>query len=77
MVTMSINDLQNINNIRQTSHYIRVNTPQTEKKMTEEQNLFDSSVSYQNQSSFLLFPGSNEYDDEETANQKNNNSFFL
>jgi len=72
---MSINDLQNINNIRQTHHYIQVNTPNTQKELTKEQNLFDSSPSY-NQT-FLLFPGSNEYDNEETAKQKQQNNLFL
>ena len=72
---MSINDLQNINNIRQTHHYIQVNTPNTRKELTQEQNLFDSSPQY-NQS-FLLFPGANEYDNEETAKQKQKNNLFL
>lgn len=72
---MSINDLHNINNIKQTHHYIQVKTPNTQKELTQEQNLFDSSPGY-NQS-FLLFPGTNEYDNEETVKQKQNFNLFI
>lgn len=77
--TMSINDLNNINNARQVHHYIQVNTPQTDKKMDQESNLFDTAPHYdQNYNQgYSLFPGTNEYDDEETAKQKEGMNFFL
>ena len=72
---MSINDLYNIGNIKQSHHYIQVKTPNTQKELTKEQNLFDSSSGYKQ--SFLLFPGSNEYDNEETAMKKQQFNLLL
>ena len=77
LVYMSINDLQNINNIRQTHHYIQVNSSNTEKKMSQEQSLFDFSSSNNSGQSFLLFPGGNEYDDEQSAKDKSNFNLFM
>ena len=80
MGLMSINDLQNINNMRQTHHYIRVNSSNINKEMSQEQNLFDmSSKNYANQNTneFLLFPSSNQYDDENTTNLKSINNLFI
>lgn len=77
---MSINDLQNINNMRQTHHYIRVNSSNINKEMSQEQNLFDMNskgYSQQNTNEFLLFPSSNTYDDEKTVQEKANNNLFL
>lgn len=65
---MSINDLFNIGGIKQSSHFIQVNNTNTRKELSKEENLFDSSTS--SNQSFLLFPGANEYDNEETANKK-------
>lgn len=73
---MSINDLQNINNIRQTHHYIQVNTPSTDKQLSQEQNFFDME-SNNKQGEFLLFPGSNQYDDEQSAKNKQNQFFYM
>lgn len=61
---MSINDLQNINNFRQTHQYIQVNSANINKQMSEEQNLFDTTpkkYSNQNTNELFLFPSPNEY----------------
>ncbi len=73
---MSINDLFNIGNISQANHFIQVNNTNTRKELSKEENLFDSSTSSNNQS-FLLFPGANEYDNEETANKKQQFNLFM
>ncbi len=73
---MSINDIYNINNFNYARVNLQVNGPNTQKKLTQEQNLFDSAPN-NNNPSFLLFPGSNEYDDEDLTKQKNKNNFFL
>ena len=77
---MSINDLQNINNFRQTSQFIQVNSANINKQMSEEQNLFDTTpkkYSNQNTNEFLLFPSSNQYDDEKTSKFKTQDNLFL
>ena len=77
---MSINDLQNINNFRQTHQYIQVNSANINKQMSEEQNLFDTTpkkYSNQNTNELFLFPSSNQYDDEQTAKFKAQDNLFL
>lgn len=77
---MSINDLQNINNFRQTHQYIQVNSANINKQMSEEQNLFDTTpkkYSNQNTNELFLFPSSNQYDDEKTAKFKAQDNLFL
>lgn len=76
---MSINDLQNINNFRLTHQYIKVQTSNTDKQMSQEQSLFsfNSGDFKQSEGEFLLFPGSNEYDDEQTVKNKADWNLFL
>jgi len=80
MGLMSINDLQNINNIRQTHHYIRVNSPNINKEMSQEQSLFDMNprnYSQQNSNELFLFPGSNSYDDDISSLFKQNGNLYI
>ena len=77
---MSINDLQNINNIRQTHHYINVRSTNVNKEMSEEQSLFDfnsKNYSQQNTNEFFLFPPTNEYDNELETLFKENNRLYI
>ena len=77
---MSINDLQNINNIRQTHHYISVNPSTVDKQMSEEQSLFNfnsSNFAENNSNELFLFPGLNAYDDEDASLFKSGNSFYI
>lgn len=79
---MSINDLQNINNMRQTHHYIKVESTNINKEMSQEQNLFDMSSngyknSNNNQNEFLLFPSASSYEDDIAEKYKINDNLFL
>ena len=77
---MSINDLQNINNIRQTHHYIKVNSPNINKEMSQEQSLFDmnpKNYSQQNSNELFLFPGNNTYDNEIETLFKSNGKLYI
>lgn len=72
---MSINDLNNIN-FKQIHHYIQVNTPNTEKKAAGNDDLFNFDTG--NNQTFFLSSGSNEYDDEQSLQQKKDNiNYFL
>ena len=55
-----INDLQNINNMRATHRYIKVEDPKTKAGMNQESALFENGKSF-HQPEDNLFDGKNEY----------------
>ena len=57
-----INDLQNINNMRATHQYIKVENPKTKAGMNQESALFESGMSFYQQQEGNLFDGKNEYE---------------